>query len=391
MKQKVFIIFGIIFLIALIALWVYLFFFYGKDEAPRFTDLGPEGSLDGGVIIPPTPLEPVVATTTAARPRLRQLTTKPVIGFMEAGSATTSLSVTFAEAGTGHIFSVDTLSGSEVRLSNTTVAEANFASFSPSGQIVALRSKNDRRTSPITIGRLNPGESNLTTVEIDKQVLDFAVINEGELMYSHKTSEGIENRVYALTNSSDRPLFTVPFYETAMRWGTTSSSTHYVYPKPSYLLEGYVYSYRGSVMNREPIQGFGLSALISVAHVSYSSMSNFETESFIYNRLTGTTERSSLVIIPEKCTPGLSINTLWCGSEITDLPIEFPDSWYRGQLAFSDTIWELDLETGSAIALVDTLAASGREIDIINMSKGQSGTALYFINKNDNTLWMYEL
>jgi hypothetical protein len=394
MKNRTYFLLAIFVIILLLSAWMYLLFFgTPKNAGEVFTDLGLRGEEDSTVIIAPvveqTP-EPVV---NLDRPRLRQLTTTAVIGFGEvARDDGTTKDIYYAEAGTGHIFVIDLESGKETRISNTTIPEASVASFSPSGKHVAVRTKGDKQVGPLTLGELSPTSGKLNESVIADSVVDFKIVNAGELLYTTKGATGIENRRFDLTTNKTTSLFTVPFFEVKMVWGSSSTSTHYAYPKPTFLLEGYLYQFLNGTMSRTPMEGFGLTALPSQDYISYTKTSNFEPYSSIYQKSSGESEKSPIIMLPEKCVPSAKdLSTVWCGFEIAKLPLEFPDSWYRGSISFKDTIWKVNLNAATADSLVNTFTESSREIDITNMSVGASETALYFTNKNDNTLWMYEL
>jgi hypothetical protein len=51
----------------------------------------------------------------------------------------------------------------------------------------------------------------------------------------------------------------------------------------------------------------------------------------------------------------------------------------------------IDTFTGEVELVSDFTYASGRNIDIAQIGIDTEGERLYFINKNDNTLWMYTL
>jgi hypothetical protein len=59
----------------------------------------------------------------------------------------------------------------------------------------------------------------------------------------------------------------------------------------------------------------------------------------------------------------------------------------------NDTLWKVYLDRGGAEFVVDPMLEETvrRPIDMTQMTAGASGYGIYFINKNDNTLWMYEL
>lgn len=393
MKQKTFIIGAIIVVVILLAAFAYLLIF-GTPKNPDdiFNDLGLAGEEEGGAIVaPPVVEEPVVNMN---RPRLRQLTTKPVIGFTEvAATAAKPIAVQYVEAGTGHIYTIDLTSGKEERISNTTIAEASVASFSPNGDWVAIKAKNDRRATNLTIGTLASSTTNLQTTLIEKAISDFKIINNTELVYTVASPTGLQNIALDLTTGVEKNLFTVPFFEASFQWGTSSDSSHYVYNRPSYTLEGYLYRFTAGKMGRVPVDGFGLTVFDTPEHIGYIEVTDFKPKGYIYNKVTDSRGESPVLMLPEKCTYSkFSIDLAWCAYEMTTLPLEFPDYWYKGTTSFKDTIWEINLTTLQATPLVNTLTeTSGREIDIMNMSIGDSESGLYFINKNDNTLWMYEL
>lgn len=394
MKQSTFIILGALVILVLIGAWAYLLFSSSpKDPGQIFTDLGLGGEEDTGVVVPPPPVveEPVV---NMDRPRLRQLTTKPVIGFTEVRATTTDpIVVYYAEAGTGHVYTIRLDSGEEKRISNHTVKEASYASFSPDGSAVAIRAENDKRSGPLTIGTLDPNGTELKTeLSFTTNVTDFRLISSSTLLYTSRAETGLVATERNLVKGTESTLFTVPFFEATVAWGSSSRATHYVYPKPTYLLEGYLYGATSGKLGRLPIAGFGLTAFATPEHVIYTATREYEPKSTLFDRTTGATSSLSIAVLPEKCTasqvrPGI----FWCGHELTRVEFGFPDTWYRGEESYKDSLWLIDTTSGGAELLVDTFAASAREIDVMNLTVGGSESALYFINKNDNTLWMYEL
>jgi len=393
MKQSTFIILGVIVILVLVGAWAYLLFSgTPKDANQIFTDLGLGGEEDSGIVIAPEPKpeEPVV---NMDRPRLRQLTTKPVVGFAEVQATTSDpVVVYYAEAGTGHVYTIRLDSGEETRLSNTTVDKASFASFSPKGDAVAIRSHNDKRTSELTVGTFDQGSGGLKTMTFSPTVTDFSLVSSSSLLYSTESPYGLIAHEYNFNKAVDTTLFTVPFHEAKIIWGSSTTATHAAYPKPSYLLEGYLYRFTKGTMSRLPAAGYGLSAFIAGNNVIYTSASDYTPKSTVYNESTNTHHPLSIVTMPEKCTSSVKrMNTLWCGYELKKGEFEFPDTWYRGEISYKDSLWLVDLELGNAELLVDTFIASQRELDVTELTVGPSESTLYFINKNDNTLWMYEL
>ena len=392
MKKTYIIIAAVVTVLILLAVWVYLLF-TPKSPEEIWTGFGFGGEEDPTIVIPvePTPVEePVI---NMARPKLRQLTTKPVVGFVEVqGSTSTAPVLYYAEAGTGHLYTINIETGAETRISNTTVQNASQAVFSPRGTQVAMKTSNDRRASQVKWGSLGTSTESVSYNTLEEDVYELSLVSESELLYSVRGTAGSIGKGYNVRTGTSSELFTVPFYETAVLWGTSSKAAHYIFPKPAYALEGYVYKVQASKSSRIGVVGFGLTALKTPNQIMYTKVREYVPETVFYNPTTNTHTASPFVLLPEKCAASLlTADIVWCGADIrADLPMTFPDSWYKGELNFTDTIWVIDPNTGIAEPLVDTRKESGRDIDIMSMVVGTYEQALYFINKNDNTLWMYE-
>lgn len=392
MKQKTLIIGGIIIILILLFVWVYLLFFSTpKDPSQVFTDLGIGGGEETGIVIPPEE-DPIDTTVTNGLSKLRQLTTKPVAGFVEIPATNTIPAyVYYTEAGTGHIYKIDPMSGNEERVSNTTIAEASYASFSPSGNYVAIRSSNDKRSEDITVGKLDLETGSLVTESLSGQIEDFKIVNNSELLYSSREVSGLVGHSYNLNTKVKKDLFTVPFYEAVILWGSTGNSSHYVYPKSSYALEGFLYEVKDGTLNRLPLEGFGFSAKANSDMVLYNKISGDKASSYIYDRQANVSRPLDAVVVPEKCYLLKSGFEFVCPFENTTIPFRFPDEWYMGKMSFKDSLWRLDADSMTGEEMVDTFAESSREIDITGLDFYPDSSTFYFINKNDNTLWLYEI
>jgi hypothetical protein len=146
------------------------------------------------------------------------------------------------------------------------------------------------------------------------------------------------------------------------------------------------------VINRLPISGPGLTAEGNARYIAFTTMSSVEPVSYFRDIINGSTTQSSVVAEPSKCVMGIKYPLLmYCGYEITQYGNNFPDDWYKGTRSFSDRIWQINLTTNQTKQLVSPLVIAGRDVDIIDMSLGADEKELFFRNKNDNTLWQYEI
>ncbi len=402
MKKNLFIIIGAIVVVGLlIAAWVYVMFFGTPRELPTI----PEsfnfdfGSNDVSTI--PIEQPTTFSTSTPQLPitgqKLRQLTTRPVIGYQEVVPSGTNTSpiLLYAEAGTGHVYSIDLVTGVEVRKSGTTILEAAEAVFSQDGRYVVYRSGYNRVGVTI-IGTLNAAEESLFTTELGELGENMHIAGNETLFYTVRNSSTVAKSRNLRTGSSNT-LFTVPFSNPTVLWGNGEKADHFVLPKPSHLLPGYVYRVSGlGSLTRLPVSGFGLSAFRSGPFVTISTVDTTEGR---YNTAIVDTKDLSIVYnlgsyIPEKCAASVvSTERFWCVTSPDQVSFGFPDTWHRGETVLADTITEIMMLSTSTITttIVDTEADSGRTIDGFNYRAGPGDERLYFVNRIDNTLWSYDL
>lgn len=393
MKQKVWIVVGAVTILILIIVWAYLMFFgTPKNANDVFTELGLSGEEDTSFVAAPEIVTEEEATVNMERSKLRQLTTREVAGYIEVdnGTSTNEVILNYAEAGTGHIYSINIITGEEERISGTTIAQANKAVFSPNGQYVAISKNSNTKESTLVLGKMSSG-AGLVLSSFSEPVHDFNIGNNSELLYSKYSNQNLAGYSANLASGVAKSIFTIPFYDAAIIWGINSTSTHYVYPRSSNSLEGYLYEVRGNNFTRLPIDGFGLTANANEDMIIYTKTGQSSTEGYVYNREEERSFSLQSAVIPEKCLIPPTGFEILCAQEPKVANRNFIDSWHKGTLGAKDSLWILSTDTVTAELLVDTFAESGRELDIINLGIGDSKTTIYFINKSDNSLWMYAL
>jgi hypothetical protein len=391
MTKKLLFIGGALIILLLIAVWGYLFLFGTPESNDEiFANLGLSGEVDDTFVPPPVVVEEEVPVVNMERPKLRQLTTKPVAGFKEVTISTTTPPVLYyVEQGTGHVYTINTESGEEVRISGTTIAQAERAVISQNGRYAAITSASQTKGKTLFVGAFSTSTGALNELARET-VQDFTLTNT-EVLFTSITTNGLTGTAIRLATGAESTIFSAPFSEARVLWGDASNDVHYLYPKATYAFEGFLYATKEGDFGRLPISGFGLTANANDDIIVFSRSEKQVTKSYIYNLTTRTTAPLDAPVLPEKCTLAEAGLEFVCPFEAVRLPYEFPDEWYKGSLSFKDSLWLLSAETMTGEMLVDTFAASNREIDITNMQVAERGGILYFTNKNDNTLWMYEI
>ncbi|PIW96925.1 hypothetical protein COZ82_02310, partial [Candidatus Kaiserbacteria bacterium CG_4_8_14_3_um_filter_38_9] len=201
--------------------------------------------------------KPVVNVASLAK--LRQLTTRPVIGFREfQASSTAPKFITYAEGGTGNIYTINLSSGEETRVSNVTIPIAEKAVFSGNGRFVAIRSgfTNKNEVMLVDLDDLNDIKSEVLSFRIN----DFTFSNTDDFLFTETVSTGIIGRSLNPLTKEVKNIFNIPFQQVTMVWSRDGVTPHYAYPKASSLLLGYLYVIKEGSIVRVPISGSGLTA-----------------------------------------------------------------------------------------------------------------------------------
>lgn len=383
--KRWFLIIGIGIILILISIWMFLLFASNETKQDIYNAFGFTGETEEGVLT--DIIDAVLPDLEEEKPPLRQLTTRRVAGYTEVIMASSSPQIYFVEAGTGHVYSLNLQNGAETKVSNTTIAGVKTAAVAKDGSMVALKSGEDMNSS-LTILLLN--QSDNQTFTINGSVLDFTITDDNELLYSAIAVDGVRGRKYNLETKNSETIFTIPFRQTKILWGKTSDDTHHVIPKTTRLLEGYLYAITPTGLSRTQVSGYGLSALVNDSYAMYTETKDDEYKLYVENKTNGGVAESFTFFFPEKCTIS-SLNIALCGQDNSNQVSEFPDNWYRGEVGFVDELWSINLETLEAKFLLDTLEVSGREVDVINPTLSKDEFSLYFKNKIDHTLWVYDV
>ncbi len=386
MKKIYLIIGGGVVLTLIIAFWVYSFLYGSPTNTPNtlFTNLGVFGNESAPAeIVPEPPTEiPVVDVTTE---RLRQLTTKPVIGARDV----TVNNVTFmryVEAGTGHVFDINMTTGQEVRVSQISVPLASEAVVSPNGEYIAIRSGNGNQNSVSIISII--GGVNPTETVLPNQVESMAFGYNNEFLFSEVSGGQTEIKGYTVSNGAVRRISSAPFTSAAISWSQSSNTPHIIYTKPAASLMGYAYEVTNGGLKRLPFFGNGLIIGHNNKYIIWGRNEDNRYVSYQYNKSTQKSSRMPIAVIPTKCTQPAETESSFCGSSLETTVQGLPDAWLKGEIGLNDRIWAL--ETGTAGQITNPLGEVGREIDILTLEYSSTATMLYFVNKNDKTLWVYD-
>ena len=394
MKRWLLIGLGSTLILILGAIWVYLLFFSTSSPEARFADFELGDTTAPPTTPPPAaePSTPTVDTSGLETGGLTQLTTDPVIGYqaITRGTSTPPL-LYYVAGGTGHIYQIDPQTGQETRISNTTIPLSQAAAITPNGRYVMVRSGSGAG-SEYTIGTLSTTSTSLATVVLGEPVDTFTVSQNNTFLYTVPSGRSLIGREYDPQSGDLRTLFTLPFREATVRWGATARDPHYAYPKTNAQLEGYPYRMERTTLERVPVAGFGLSAVIHNEAVLFARNEQNEYRTYLYQPTTAAVASAPLQVIPDKCVTDNTAVTpvpLICAGQLTPFADGQPDAWYQGTMSFSDQLWSIGTDRREARLLVDTEQATGRLVDVVNLQPAGE-TSVLFQNRLDGTLWHYD-
>ncbi len=381
MKKPILITIGILIILLIIGVWVYLFMFGApKDSADVFARFG----IGGDEVTPPIPVTPSTVDVTNvgennAPQKLKQLTTRPV-----AGAVFVMDGIRYVEQGTGHVHEINLTTGAESLISGTTVAETAGATFSDDGTHVALTTHTITGSKTV-VGEIT-GDGSIKGVSLPVGATDISFgVATNTLFYRIKGSGGSSGYTYDIDSERGVQIFQIPLRDVRVLWGNPM----YVYTTPTATQRGYMYEIVKSDLTYVTPGRLGLTGFAYDMGVVITS--GGETISSTAYEKSGETITLPLTFIPEKCIENhVSTSTLYCAVP-TDIDTgTFPDDWYKGVISYSDILWSIDITEGKATVLSNFFSESGREIDVSKIGTNDTGMYIYFINKNDNTLWMFD-
>lgn len=387
MNRPLIITIGIILILIVLGVWIYLLFF-GTPDSPDevFSNLGFELQTQPTTIAAPVAIPEQVTTIDTTTEALQQLTTRAVAGFTFVSSSSTQ-HVRYAERGTGHIYNINLATGVEEALSRTTIPQTAQAFFSPDGESVALVTHTNY-TSNVFVGSLGDAV-NLEGIQLPTDAKNVRFLNNTDILYTlaqNGVTNGFRQNLQTLSSSQ---LFSFPFMNIDMTWGSNLERM-YLATKPDRNHEGFIYTIENGDLKPATPSAYGLSAL----HNNNTMVITFiEDGTYISTIHPTDTEQTYLPIIAprEKCVFDARIpNQLWCAAPVTIPSTTFVDDWYKGTVTSEDDLWRVDIDSGVAELYVSFKETTGRVIDVATIATSQTSTALAFINKTDQTLWLYD-
>ena len=307
-------------------------------------------------------------------------------------------SVRYVDRANGNIYQTFADKIEERKFSTTIIPKVYEALFGNKGETVIMRYlKEDDRTIETFVGNLpkeylgadTTGEGEITGTFLPENITDLSVSPDASsLFYLFNTADSVVGTTLNLLNNKKVQNFESEFTEWLSFWPNSKVIT--LTTKPSFATLGYMYTLDGT-NNKTFKKAFGgvngLTTLTSPDGklVLYGD-NNLSLN--VYHTDTKISDLLRIKTLPEKCVWGKISDVIYCAVPQSPQTGESPDTWYRGEMSFSDQIWKVDIKTGNTTLIMDPLTVSGKEeVDGTKLALDEGENYLFFVNKKDSFLW----
>lgn len=346
------------------------------------------------VVVPETTSSTTPANISAPA-TTKTKTTKPTPPATEFALATR-----YVDRATGNIFQTFLDKVEERRFSTTTIPKIYEAYFGNKDNSVLMRYlKTDNKTINTFVGTIpkevlgaDTASNEIKGVFLPDDVTDLSFSPDAsKAFYLLNVNDSAIGTILNLADNKKTQVFDSAFSEWLSYWPTSIMIT--LTTKPSAVVTGHMYTLNTATKSFIRVLGdiYGLTTLTSPSGKTVLYGDN-NLSLNVYDIAKKTSTAVGVLTMPEKCTWGSASDVLYCAVPTNLTAGQYPDTWYQGEVSFTDQIWKIDLKTGATTMLVDPVTVrGGEEIDGIKLSLSSDGKYLLFVNKKDSFLWKLDL
>jgi hypothetical protein len=303
----------------------------------------------------------------------------------------------YIEKATGHVFERELPTGTPTKIANTTIPGSHEAFLA--GSTVIYRYLDDGATIRTFAGTLPTPEEDGSLPEMKGVFFPDNISaltispDQKKLFYILPFDTGVLGNMSEPDGTKKIKLFDSAFSGWLTQWQNQNTIT--LTTKASGVAPGYAYLLDVTKKTYSRLLGDipGLTTLVSPnsKYVLYSEsvQNGFLTK--IYNVVEGTSIPLAKGTLPEKCVWSSASDFIICAIPETIPGGLYPDVWYQGKTSFIDTFWQINPATGSSNFIQSPFEEKRLSIDAISLRLDQEKSHIYFINKNDETLWQLSL
>jgi hypothetical protein len=441
--KKLLIILSIIIAILILGGFGYWYFFTGPSSSTSTTGTTGSSIHIGGfypfgrpsTYVPPTTNTNTGPTTNTNPPivgkipMLRLLSSMPVGGYAASSTASTTV-IRWVERGRGNVLEargdsleIKTISNTVVPKIVSTVWNKNLTAFfaatfsgdndmlknmyaeitmRPLPKIVANTTSTSTASTTNTLANTtnsNRSSEQLTPYELRGKdlpdgVIGMALSPKKDRVFMLINEKGTGVGYISTFDGKTTQIFTTPLTQLNVDW--PEEKTIAITTKGSANHSGYLYFVDTTSGIWKKILGPlpGLSTKVSTdaknVLVSYAGNETIITTLYSVTQSKGATTLIST--LADKCVWGNFYKDLvYCGVPSQLEKAVYPDDWYLGTHSTVDKIWQVNATTGQTKLISSIIDSSDRIIDTFNLGLDAKDNYLFFMNKNDLTLWSLDL
>jgi hypothetical protein len=350
-------------------------------------------------------------------PALRLLSANPIGGYGASTTASTTI-VRWVDRGRGNIMEakgdteeISTLSNTILPRVYISIWNKNLTAFIGS----LLSSNNDIPT--VVYAKLNTQASSTqqktstTTTNTDAEkvtpyflrgknlpqnMITYAVSPKGDKLFMLiKESGQGAGYISNFDGTSVTKIFIQPLTQVSVEW--PEENTVAITTNGSASQAGFLYFINPKTGIWKKIIGpvFGISTKVSkdAKFVLVSGSTNSQSiTTNIYPVGTTTPIDAVVKTLADKCAWGNYYKELvYCATPSQPISGIYPDDWYKGVVTSYDKIWQINVKNNDIRQVSSLLGQANKLINVFNMSTDSRDDFLFFMNKDDLSLWSLDL
>lgn len=408
----------IVIVLVVIVTVIFGFFYFYQPKSPGvvsdtvnfladFLPFGKSKTVTPGDVNQPVDVSGFVPTSDneTQNAKLKKVSSFPIAGYgvfmkeREVGEFASALR--YVNKATGNIYQTFADRIDERKFSSTVIPKVYEAFLGNNGESVIMRYlKTDGKTIETFVGTLPKeylGADLIGTDEVmgsflPENISDVSISSDAsKIFYLFNIGESAAGVIFTLETGTKVQVFDSPFTEWLSYWPNNKMIT--ITTKPSVNVPGYMYAINPDKKDFNKIIG-GINGLTTLTSPDGKKVL-YGDNNLSLNLFDIETRSSTLLgvkTLPEKCVWG-EINTIiYCAVPKFIDRAQYPDSWYQGEVSFSDDIWKIDAVDGKTTMILDpTSVSGGEEVDGIKLNLDERQNFLFFVNKKDSYLWELNL
>ena len=273
-------------------------------------------------------------------------------------------------------------------------------SSEPSGVYAELKARILPKVATSTTSSLTNQSSasnyELKGKSLPEHIIAYAVSPKKDriFLFVNESGTGI-GYTAGFNGGSVTQLFTTPITQVNVEWPT--DNTIAITTKGSASERGYLYfvDAKTGVWKKilGPLPGLSTKVSTDAKYVLASVTGNSDNVlTSIYNVSAKKGTDAVIRTLADKCVWGNFYKEMvYCGVPSEQIKATYPDDWYKGIISFIDKIWQVNATTGEIHLVSSIVDTSDRVIDAFNLGLDERDDFLFFMNKNDLSLWSLDL